>query len=92
MFNVRNGRLVATCELPVLEHRMVAPTSIDDDGQTLSGCVESDDDRRYEILLDVESGKQHDKDGRLVESVMPRQYWVRSGQANLEVEGCRHTF
>ena len=83
LFTVRDGRLVATGEPRVLEHRVRVPTSVDD-GQTLLGGVKSETGHCYECLLDVKSGEQRplrvDSSGRPVASAMDNMYYVRSSE------------
>ena len=83
VFNVRDGRLAAIWEPRELEHRMRAPTSIDD-GQTLLCGAQSETGLYFDCVLDVQSGMQRaikvDSLGQPVESATARRIWVRSSE------------
>ena len=75
VFTVRDGRFVASCEPRVLDHRMIAPTSIDD-GQTLFGVVKCDNGRRFAFLLDAQSGEQRALDSRHLAGSKDELWWI----------------
>lgn len=88
-FTVRDARFVVICEPRFLAHIMHAPTAIDE-GRSLLGFVDTDNYRRYELLLDVESGEQRprtlDANGRPI--LLQHSAYLKVVEQTLEITAC----